>query len=227
MRAQIVVIAKAPVPGRVKTRLTPPFTPLQAAQLAEAALQDTLATALDVPVARHVLALDGAAGPWLPPGFDVMPQRGRGLDERLAAAFADAHARLPVPVILIGMDTPQVGEDLLSAASRLLVSDSADAVLGPADDGGFWMLGLRRPDRRLLVDVPMSVPQTCAVQLSRLVTAGLRVRLLPVRTDVDDAADALTVAAHAPHSRFAAVLRALLPQELELEAATPRPSRSD
>ena len=213
MRAQIVVIAKSPEPGRVKTRLTPPFTPLQAARLAEAALRDTLATALGVPLARHVLALDGAAGPWLPPGFDVMPQRGRGLDERLAAAFADAYAQLPLPVVLIGMDTPQVGEDLLAEASGPLVNDSADAVLGPADDGGFWLLGLRRPDHRLLLDVPMSVPQTCAVQLSRLAAAGLRVRLLPVRTDVDNAADAFTVAAQAPHSRFATVLRGLAPME--------------
>ena len=71
LAAQIVVIGKAPVPGRVKTRLTPPFSPGQAAQLAEAALADTLAAAAQVSVTRRVLALDGQPGDWLPAGFEV------------------------------------------------------------------------------------------------------------------------------------------------------------
>src|SRR5260370_11796285 len=83
-RAQVIVIAKQPLPGRVKTRLTPPFSPRQAARLAAAALADTLAAAAQVPAVRHVLALEGTAGDWLPPGFDVIAQQGRGLDERLA-----------------------------------------------------------------------------------------------------------------------------------------------
>ena len=106
LAAQAVVIAKEPVPGRVKTRLTPPFTPAEAALLAEAALADTLAAVAAAPVSRHVLALDGAPADWLPAGFDVIPQRGGGLDERLAAAFADTHATLPLPMVLVGMDTP-------------------------------------------------------------------------------------------------------------------------
>ena len=112
-RAQVVVIAKEPVAGRVKTRLTPPFSPLQAARLAAAALADTLAAAALVRAVRHVLALEGTPGGWLPPGFDVVAQRGRGLDERLAAAFGQAYACLPVPVVLIGMDTPQVTPGML------------------------------------------------------------------------------------------------------------------
>ena len=99
-----------------------------------------------MPAARHVIALDGTPGRWLPAGFDVVRQRGRGLDERIAAAMGEAYARLPVPVILIGMDTPQVTPELLASAIRPLVRGTADAVFGQADDGGFWLLGLRQPD---------------------------------------------------------------------------------
>lgn len=99
----LLVIAKEPRPGRVKTRLTPPFTPREAALLAEAALVDTLRTVAATPASRHVLVLDGTPGRWLPPGFDVEPQCAGGLDERLAAAFAGCEG----PTLLIGMDTPR------------------------------------------------------------------------------------------------------------------------
>lgn len=211
LAAQLVVIAKAPVPGRVKTRLTPPFSPGQAAELAEAALADTLSAAARVPVARRVIALDGAPGRWLPDGFDVIRQRGSGLDERIAAALADAYARLPVPLALIGMDTPQVTPGLLESALRPLVRNAADASFGPSADGGFWLLGLRRPDPGLVTGVPMSSAATGAAQLARLDAARLRVRRLRCCTDVDTAADALAVADEAPGSRFAATLRAMLP----------------
>ena len=209
-RAQVIVIAKQPVPGRVKTRLTPPFSPRQAARLAAAALADTLAAAAQVPAVRHVLALEGTAGDWLPPGFDVIAQHGRGLDERLAAAFGQAYAQLPVPMVLIGMDTPQVTRRALEAAIRPLATGAADAVFGPAADGGFWLLGLRRPDPALLLGVPMSAADTGEAQLARLNGAGLRVRQLPLLTDVDDAATARAVAAQIPRSRFAAALRPML-----------------
>ncbi|CAM5579726.1 hypothetical protein SVIOM342S_07620 [Streptomyces violaceorubidus] len=84
----LLVIAKQPRPGRVKTRLTPPFTPAEAAALAEAALADTLGAVAATPARRRVLVLDGDPGPWLPPGFDVVPQGAGGLDARLADAFA-------------------------------------------------------------------------------------------------------------------------------------------
>lgn len=211
LAAQLIVIAKAPVPGRVKTRLTPPFSPLQAAQLAEAALADTLAAVARVPAARHVIALDGLPGRWLPAGFEVFRQRGYGLDERIAAAFSQAHAGLAVPVVLIGMDTPQVTAELLESAICPLVHGTADAAFGPADDGGYWLLGLRRPDPLLVTGVPMSAADTGSVQLARLQRAGLRVHQVQSCTDVDSAADAIAVAAAIPESRFAAVLQAMLP----------------
>ena len=198
----LLVIAKEPVPGRVKTRLVPPCTPRQAAALAEAALADTLHTVLAAPARRRVLVLDGEPGPWLPPGFDVVPQCGGGLDERLAAAFA----AVPGPALLIGMDTPQLTPALLAVDW-----EAADAWFGPAADGGFWGLGLRRPDAALVRGVPMSTADTGAVQRARLHAAGLRVAELPRLRDVDTAADAVAVARQAPLSRFAARARELAP----------------
>ncbi|MEU3414521.1 DUF2064 domain-containing protein [Streptomyces sp. NPDC006658] len=193
----LLVIAKEPLPGRVKTRLTPPFSPAQAAALAEAALADTLHAVAATPATRRVLVLDGTPGPWLPPGFDVVPQCAGDLDARLADAFA----RCEGPALLIGMDTPQVTPELLSVDFA-----GYDACFGPAADGGFWALGLAEPDPRVLRGVPMSTRWTGAVQRRRLVAAGLRVRDLPRLRDVDTAADAAAVAALAPHGRFAARL---------------------
>ncbi|MFE2096150.1 MULTISPECIES: DUF2064 domain-containing protein [unclassified Streptomyces] len=193
----LLVIAKEPRPGRVKTRLTPPFSPEQAAALAEASLADTLRAVAAAPATRRVLVLDGRPGSWLPPGFDVVPQCAGGLDARLADAFA----RCAGPALLIGMDTPQVTPQLLTVDFA-----DCDAYFGPAEDGGFWALGLARPEPALLRGVPMSVPETGAVQRERLVAAGLRVRDLPRLRDVDTAADARAVAALAPHGTFAARL---------------------
>jgi uncharacterized protein len=196
----LLVIAKQPVPGRVKTRLVPPCTYELAATLAEAALADTLHTVLMVPARRRILVLEGKPGPWLPSGFDIVPQCGGPLDERLAHAFTVADG----PALLIGMDTPQVSPGLLTVDWH-----AADAVFGPAADGGFWALGLREPDPDLLRGVPMSTPRTGAVQRARLVAAGLRIADLPQLRDVDTAADAMSVASQAPRSRFAERAREL------------------
>ena len=209
LAVQVMVIAKEPVPGRVKTRLTPAYSPAEAAALAAAALADTLAAVQAAHVARRVLALQGSPGPWLPPGFDVIAQRGGGLDERIAWALADARATWPAPVVLIGMDTPQVTPGLLAAAAAPLVSGAADATFGLAADGGFWLLGLREIDPALVLGVPMSQCYTGSVQLARLRQAGLRVLPLPELTDVDTAAEAARIAAETPGSRFAACVRSL------------------
>ena len=199
----IAVIAKAPVAGRSKTRLTPPCTPEQAAALASAALADTLAAVAATPGARRVLVLDGAPGPWLRPGFEVLAQRGAGLAERLAAAFAD----IGEPALVVGMDTPQLTPAMLRHALDRLAG--ADAVLGAACDGGYWAIGLRAADDAVFAGVPMSEPRTCAVQRARLHALGLATRELPGLRDVDDIADAHAVAALAPRTRFARTLAAL------------------
>ncbi|MGW1124722.1 TIGR04282 family arsenosugar biosynthesis glycosyltransferase [Streptomyces sp. NPDC002526] len=198
----LLVIAKEPLPGRVKTRLTPPFSPAEAARLAEAALADTLHTVLALPAARRAVVLAGAPGPWLPSGIEVVQQGTGGLDERLAAAFGACTG----PTLLIGMDTPQITAADLAPALAPGAREGCDAWFGPAEDGGFWALGLAEPDPGLLLGVPMSVPETGAVQRRRLVDAGLTVRDLPRLRDVDTAADAAEVAALAPDGRFAAEL---------------------
>jgi glycosyltransferase A (GT-A) superfamily protein (DUF2064 family) len=198
----LLVIAKEPVPGRVKTRLTPVYTPEEAALLAEVALADTLAAVRATRATRRVLVLDGAPGAWLPPGFEVVPQVEGALDARLAAAFAACSG----PALLIGMDTPQVTPALLDHGLELTADGAA---FGPAEDGGFWALGLAEPDPALLYGVPMSVPETGGVQRLRLVEAGLTVRDLPRLRDVDTPEDARLVAADAPGSRFAAALSQL------------------
>lgn len=203
MTCALIVIAKAPVPGRVKTRLCPPCTREQAAALAEASLADTLAAVAAAPAVRRVCVLDGEPGPWLPDGFEVVAQRGGGLDERLAAAFED----VAEPALLVGMDTPHVTPGLLAAGQRMLTS--SDAVLGGAPDGGYWAIGLRRADRALFAGVPMSTSETCTAQRARLHEAALRVAELPQLRDVDTIEDARAVAACAPASRFAARLAAL------------------
>jgi len=204
----LVIIAKSPLPGRVKTRLCPPCTHQEAAVLAEAALADTLGTLAAVPARRHIIALDGPTGPWLPPKFAVVPQAGAGLADRLANIFA----HLRGPAFLVGMDTPQLDAHHVSAAAAMLTDDHTDAVLGPALDGGWWGIGLRRPDARAFDGVAMSTEHTHTQQLAQLAALGLRTRPLAPLRDVDNFHDALAVAALAPTTRFAHEVAELEPR---------------
>jgi rSAM/selenodomain-associated transferase 1 len=197
-----VVIAKTPVPGRVKTRLCPPCTPEQAAALAAAALADTLAAADGCRCARRVLSLDGAPGPWVPPGWDVVPQSLGTLGDRLDAAVLAAEG----PVLVVGMDTPQLSPALLDDAWARLLEPDVDAVLGPACDGGYWTIGVRAPRWGLFEEVEMSTTRTGTQQRARLDALGLTVVALGELRDVDTFADARAVARTVPHSRFAAEL---------------------
>jgi len=200
----LAVIAKAPIAGRSKTRLSPPLTLEQAAVLAEASLVDTLEAVLATRAKRRVLVLEGSPGPWFPPGFELVWQRGRSLDERLAYAFVD----LGEPALIVGMDTPQVSPDLLGRALSLL--ESTPAVLGPATDGGYWAIGLQTPEPRALLGVPMSSQHTLAAQRHRLDELGLPRLDLPELRDVDTYYDALHVARQAPSSGFAEALESLM-----------------
>jgi rSAM/selenodomain-associated transferase 1 len=205
MRGSIAVIAKSPQPGRVKTRLCPPCSPSEAAELAEAALRDTLAAVVATTCDRRLLILDGEPGAWADSTFELVAQRGETLDERLAAAFEDAGG----PTLLIGMDTPQVTPGLLDHGLRALSTPGTDAVLGFALDGGYWAIGLRRPDPRVFLGVPMSTARTGRAQLSRLRGLGLCVRFLPALRDVDLIPDARAAAEASAGTRFAAAFRAL------------------
>lgn len=199
----VLVMAKSPVPGRVKTRLCPPCTPEEAAELAEAALADTLDAVAACGASRCIVALDGAPGPWLPSGFEVVPQVDGPFDHRLAAAWTAAGG----PGVQVGMDTPQVTAGLLDEA--LAAIDTAGAALGLAVDGGWWAIGLRRPDPRVFLDVPMSTSGTGAAQLARLGRLGLDVIPLPTLVDLDTIADLPAVIQSGSAIRTAALARRL------------------
>jgi glycosyltransferase A (GT-A) superfamily protein (DUF2064 family) len=203
-------MAKSPVPGAVKTRLGAGLGMEVAARLASAALLDTLAACADAFDECH-LALDGD----LDAAYDaallldrlkdwtIHPQRGASFGARLAAAHADvagAGAGAGVTV-QIGMDTPQVTTAHLHAVSE--AAAGGDAVLGPATDGGWWVLALCDAGAAAaLVDVPMSRADTCARTREALVAAGQTVRLAAELTDVDEVMDARLVAAGLTRGHF-------------------------
>jgi len=200
----LVVIAKAPAPGRSKTRLCPPCSPDQAAELAGAALADTLAAVAATPARLRLLALEGRFHGPPPRGIDVIPQIGDGLGARLGHALAAARG----PALVVGMDTPQLTPKLLSQAAARLARPGVDAVVGPALDGGYWTIGMRSPDSDAFEGVPMSSSETGAAQVRRLRALGLRVAALEPQRDVDTIADARAVARAVPQTLFARTLLA-------------------
>ncbi|WP_235561897.1 DUF2064 domain-containing protein [Marmoricola sp. Leaf446] len=216
--AVVLVVAKAPVPGRVKTRLGASIGMEAAAELAAASLLDTLAAcAAAYPAGRRHLALDGdlaeaRRGQELRDaleGWQVHPQRGDGLAEKLGAAHADVAAVSGGPVVQVGMDTPHAPVETLQAAADLLVGPD-DAVLGPAHDGGWWLLGVAGPHLLVhLPEVPMSTDATGAGTLDALARAGGHVHQVEALRDVDELDDASAVAQAAPQSRFAHAFAAL------------------
>jgi len=214
IEAALVVIAKAPVAGRAKTRLTPPLLEGDAALLAEAALFDTLAAVRATPATRRILLLDGEAGDWPLEGVEIIRQCAGELGARLAGGFADVGG----PALLIGMDTPQLTPPLLTAGLALLSSGAHDAVLAPTLDGGYWAIGLARADRRVFEGVPMSTARTGAAQLARLGELGLRTAMLARLRDVDRYADAIAVAAEAPGTIFARAVSEIAHARLEAAA---------
>lgn len=213
---QLLVVAKAPVPGLAKTRLAADLGATVAADLAAASLLDTLdACRSAFPVEQCRLALAGdltraTCGSEISAalaGWRVFPQRGHDLAERLAAAHAEVAG---APVVQIGMDTPQVTRDHLADASASLRTH--DAVVGFADDGGWWVLGLRDPrGAHVLSGLTMSRPTTGAATVAALRDVGLGVGRTVTLRDVDRFEDCSRVASVAPRSRFAAAWRRVEP----------------
>ena len=214
---RLLVVAKSPVAGRVKTRLGSVIGPDAAAEVAAASLLDTLdACAAALGPERCHLALDGdlveaVRGPEIMAALEdwtVTAQRGHGFAARLVSAHDDAGVG---PVAQIGMDTPQVTAAHLADVFTALVDQ--DAVLGPADDGGWWVLGRRDPCVVGPVgDVAMSEPTTYDDTRAALVDQGLRVGVTGALRDVDTVEDAEAVAEAAPHTRFAAVWQTIQPK---------------
>ncbi len=195
----VAVVAKECLPGRVKTRLIPALGAEGAARVAAASLADTLATVRTLPAARRILFFDGEVVPPAAEGFHVLPQPSGELDERLGTLFDAVQG----PLLLVGMDTPQVRA---ADVAPVFAQPERDAWFGPAEDGGFWSLYMHEPNGGLIRGVPMSRDDTGAVQRARLTDAGLDVGDLVPLLDVDEIADADRVAALAPDSAFAAAL---------------------
>jgi glycosyltransferase A (GT-A) superfamily protein (DUF2064 family) len=210
----VLVVAKAPEPGHAKTRLAAAVGDRLAADIAAAALLDTLDAVAAAPVAARVLAvmddLDAAVGAAeirrRLESFTVIPQRGDDFADRLANAHADA--AWGHPVLQIGMDTPQVTAELLTDCARQLLG--APAVLGMAHDGGWWVLGVQTPTiAECLRAVPMSRPDTGELTLKALRDNGIDVMPVQPLADFDVLEDVAGVRdACAPASRFARVTRA-------------------
>ncbi|MBI3216126.1 MAG: DUF2064 domain-containing protein [Mycobacterium sp.] len=205
----ILVVAKAPVPGLAKTRLAASVGDRAAAEIAAAALLDTLDAVAGTPADAHVVALTGDLDRAARcdeirsrlTDFTVVTQRGDGFADRLANAHTDA-AAAGLPVLQIGMDTPQVTAALLTRCAHTLLA--GPAVLGPATDGGWWALGVHAPEHaQCLRTVPMSQPDTGAVTLGALRDTGITVSTLRQLRDVDTIDDIAPVRAEcAPGSRF-------------------------
>jgi len=211
----VLVVAKAPVPGLAKTRVAKTVGERVAAELAAAALLDTLEAvgSLGWPV---VVAMTGelmaaarsdeiqqALAP-----FTVVPQRGTEFGERLAMAHEDAGSGQGV--VQVGMDTPQLtAADLMVAGEAL---EMYDAAVAPAHDGGWWLLALRSPVYgKVLPTVPMSRPDTCELTVGALIGAGADVGMLRRLGDVDSWEDALVLADGYPDLRMSAVVREVNP----------------
>jgi len=219
MRTGVLVVAKAPVAGEAKTRLAAEVGPRPAAALAAASLLDTLdACEVAFPQGRRVIALAGDVhrgersaelverlSTW-----HIVRQRGETFGQRLAWAHRDGVDVLRSPVVQIGTDTPQLtARDLADVAHRL-DAGSCNAVLGLAEDGGWWALGLTQPDWAAgLADIAMSTCYTGRATQDMLNGLGVEVELTRSLRDVDTAADAEVVSRAAPASRFAQTWRSL------------------
>ena len=185
----LIVVAKRPTPGKTKTRLSPPLTPELASALYESFLFDTLDQMRQVADSHHVIAHLDERDYFqrVAPDFELIPQEGHTLGERLDRALTAYLARGYQRAVIMDSDSPTLPADYLSQAFNIL-SDGADVVLGPCDDGGYYLIGIKRPAPRLLREVHMSTPTVAAETIALAKDEGLNLISLPTWYDVDDAA---------------------------------------
>jgi rSAM/selenodomain-associated transferase 1 len=222
-RRLTTILAKQPAPGAVKTRLCPPLTPAQAAELATAMLDDTVGKCRGSTQFESALCVaPDEAIPWFRARFpdvgEITAQVGEGLGARLADCFERA-ARLHLGWTLacIGTDAPQVPLERIVEAHRELES-GADLVLGPDEGGGYYLVALRRPIPELFTRVPMSTPDMCARTLELARSLALRVHLLDPDYDVDTPADLMRLASGPSALRTARFASAVLVRSERSEA---------
>jgi uncharacterized protein len=190
MTARLIIFAKEPRPGQVKTRLSPPVSPEAAAQLYHCFIQDILEEMARVPEVRLAVAFSppttrGFFRRIAPPGTDLFPQEGADLGERMARAFARSFAAGFGPVLLRGSDVPDLPAEIVSEAHSVLATGQAQVVLGPATDGGYHLVGLTKPQPVLFRGPAWSSSTVLADTLHLARQLGLRVHLLPPWPDID------------------------------------------
>lgn len=193
-RLALAVMAKRPQAGEVKTRLCPPLTPDEAAELARCFLADTLEQVRRVPgVERFVAFSPPDAEDFFRPrtggAFSLVRQTAGDLGARLADLTDQCLKAGFTGVIVIGTDSPTLPDAVLREAREVLAGELADVVLGPADDGGYYLIGLRRPSRALFAGIAWSTDAVLSQTVARADAAGLRTHLLPPWYDVDVPAD--------------------------------------
>ena len=183
----LIVVAKRPAPGRTKTRLSPPLTQAQASQLYECFLLDTLELMRQVQDAQKVIACFDEPEYFqrLAPDFQLIRQEGADLGARLDHALTSYLLRGYRRVVIMDSDSPTLPVVHLSQSFTFL-ADGADVVLGPCEDGGYYLIGIKKPAPRLLREVPMSTPRVAADTIALAKEAGLQLALLPAWYDVDD-----------------------------------------
>ncbi|MDQ6913914.1 MAG: TIGR04282 family arsenosugar biosynthesis glycosyltransferase [Verrucomicrobiota bacterium] len=187
-------MTKAPRAGKVKTRLTPPLTPDEAAALNICFLRDTTNAIRDASskTRAHGIAVytpggeEEAYAEILPHDFQLVLQRGDGFGERLFLAAEDLLSLGFESFCLIDSDSPTVPENIYARAAHTLSRPGDHMVFGPSDDGGYYLIGLRKPHRRLFEDIDWSTERVAEQTLQRAKEIGLEVELLPTWYDVDD-----------------------------------------
>lgn len=192
MTQAIVIFAKAPIAGQVKTRLCPPLTSEQAARLYESFLLDTVARACSLSEVRVFVAITPADSEplfraLLPFPVFYFPQRGATLGEREANVFVDLFPQGLSRIVLIGSDIPTMPVTHLHNAFALLAAPSTDVVLGPSTDGGYYLIGARALHPALFADITWSTSVVLAQTLHQARRAGLRVAQVSSWYDVDSA----------------------------------------
>lgn len=220
-RCAIAIMAKAPRPGEVKTRLVPPLSSAEAAALSAAFIRDIAANivaaaadaAIDSYVAFAPPGSEPTLAPLLPAGVGLLPSRRIGLAASLFDAASDLLAAGYGAACLVNADSPTLPTEILAAAARALLPPGDRLVLGPCDDGGYYLIGLKAPHRRLFEDIVWSTELVFRQTVERAAELGLAVTTLPLWYDVDDVASLRRLLAEldeepgagypAPHTRAA------------------------
>jgi rSAM/selenodomain-associated transferase 1 len=190
----LVVVAKAPIPGEVKTRLVPYFSPEEAAELFRCFLQDRIREmgqlkGIDLAVAYTPADARDLFARITSNGFRLFSQKGENLGQRLNNVFIEKLARVYDAVSIIDSDTPDLPGSIVEQSFRILMSGEVDAVYGPCDDGGYYLVGMRRPHPELFEDIPWSTEAVLNITLKRAARLGIKTKLLPGWNDLDTVED--------------------------------------